>query len=444
MFQNGSLGQRGGEKKVKKKRRVRRKRQLRTPAPVHGRKHMETQTSRYLEEIHVHPTEATMCTQTDPMLDYPEPPLFVPQASGVSVSTQIEDGDLFDFNLEVIPLLETLVGKALDIAMMEACEEQELKALRQHQEMYEQRRNAELTECQRLQETERRLFEEKERRKQQARKFQEEKKKEEMRLAAKLLVKEKQQDLKDITFSRLRKKGVFGEEPLMNFLSKTFMKGVYEQVGELLKPKTVSVDILNALIEHVAESLLQKKINSINEIKAELNVRKQKEEELLRLRTTYGAGVDTIANVLDSIKEEPYFAFELSALLSKEEDSLGEFVESLSQGGNFSKQIVESLPLENTEADTLKERIASVKKYQTMYDLRSEARNMQKVLSEVAAVEIAPLLEALGVESVEDLSAKFMTKACFDVPLLKKLNDFVAKRQSDQAEENAEEVQEEN
>ena len=98
------------------------------------------------------------------MLLSPEPPLFVPQTSGISVATQIEDGDLFDFNLEVIPLLETLVGKALDMAMMEACEEQELKALRQHQEMYEQRRNAELTECQRLQELERRLFEERERR----------------------------------------------------------------------------------------------------------------------------------------------------------------------------------------------------------------------------------------------------------------------------------------
>ena len=49
----------------------------------------------------------------------PELPLFVPATSGISVATQIENGDLFNFDMEVEPILETLIGKTLDIALME-------------------------------------------------------------------------------------------------------------------------------------------------------------------------------------------------------------------------------------------------------------------------------------------------------------------------------------
>ncbi len=40
---------------------------------------------------------------------------------------------LFDFDREVRPLLEVLVGKTLEQAMMEVMEEEELARLRQHQ-----------------------------------------------------------------------------------------------------------------------------------------------------------------------------------------------------------------------------------------------------------------------------------------------------------------------
>lgn len=55
------------------------------------------------------------------------------QKSGLDVSTQIYDGDLFDFDMEVIPILEVLVGKTLEQALMEVQEEDELEILRQHQ-----------------------------------------------------------------------------------------------------------------------------------------------------------------------------------------------------------------------------------------------------------------------------------------------------------------------
>lgn len=58
-------------------------------------------------------------TQTDAFLDRPVTPLFMQQKRGVDAETQIENGDLFDFNMEVEPLLEVLVGKTLEQGLME-------------------------------------------------------------------------------------------------------------------------------------------------------------------------------------------------------------------------------------------------------------------------------------------------------------------------------------
>ena len=76
-------------------------------------------------------------------------------------------GDLFDFDVEVEPILEVLVGKTLEQSMMEVMEEEELANMRAHQEHFEQIRNAELAETQRLEEAEKRRMQEKERRVQQ-------------------------------------------------------------------------------------------------------------------------------------------------------------------------------------------------------------------------------------------------------------------------------------
>lgn len=51
-------------------------------------------------------------SQTDEFEERPHTPDFVPKKTGIDASTQIEPSDkLFDFDLEVEPLLEVLVGK---------------------------------------------------------------------------------------------------------------------------------------------------------------------------------------------------------------------------------------------------------------------------------------------------------------------------------------------
>ena len=53
---------------------------------------------------------------------YPE---FKPRERGLDYGVQIERGDLFDFDLEVKPLIEILVGRSVVSAMNELQEEKE-------------------------------------------------------------------------------------------------------------------------------------------------------------------------------------------------------------------------------------------------------------------------------------------------------------------------------
>ena len=134
---------------------------------IFKRSSVATQAESHYIQLTATKREFDALIQTDFFLDRPLTPHFVPTCLNTEVSTQIESGDLFDFDKEVVPLLEVLVGKTLELAMLEVLEEEEIKALHQRQFDFEQRRNAELVEAQRMEAAERRRTEEKERRKNQ-------------------------------------------------------------------------------------------------------------------------------------------------------------------------------------------------------------------------------------------------------------------------------------
>ena len=130
---------------------------------------MDVQTENFLEEISDRPQETEVETQTDAFMDRPPSPLYIPKKTGLDKETQIYEGDLFDFDFEVEPILQVLVGKTLEQGLMEVLEEEELANLRAHQDEYDQIRAAELAEAQRMEAAESRRAQEKERRLKQER-----------------------------------------------------------------------------------------------------------------------------------------------------------------------------------------------------------------------------------------------------------------------------------
>ena len=95
--------------------------------------------------------------------------------------TQIAPGDLFDFDFEVAPLVDVLVGRTLEQSCAEVAQEAELAAIRGRRAEFEAVRSAELADVQRIEAEVKRRFAEKTRRVEQ----------EEARLAREAAVREK-------------------------------------------------------------------------------------------------------------------------------------------------------------------------------------------------------------------------------------------------------------
>ena len=75
------------------------------------------------------PVTYEMEVQTQDYIDRPQTPLFTPVKRGEDKTTQIERGDLFDFDDEVEPIVNVLTFKTLEEAQMEVLEEEEIKDL---------------------------------------------------------------------------------------------------------------------------------------------------------------------------------------------------------------------------------------------------------------------------------------------------------------------------
>ena len=116
----------------------------------------------------VRPTPITFeeKVQTDPLPPPPQPVLIWHQKTGIDVECQIEDGDLFDFDEEVKPLVHIIVSKTLEDARREVLEEEELKHIMEQQEKYRQLNEDNNNRVSQLEENEKNNFEEHKRKKQ--------------------------------------------------------------------------------------------------------------------------------------------------------------------------------------------------------------------------------------------------------------------------------------
>jgi hypothetical protein len=213
-----------------------------TPPAVSGRTHMTMQTDDFLEEITDRPIEQDVETQTTAALDRPASPLFVRAKIGFDAETQIENGDLFDFDLEVEPILEVLVGKTIHVSMLELVQEEELEAIRVQQEEFESIRNVELAEVQRLEGEIKRKAAEKDRRIAQEKKRLEDRRRLEETVAARAFSDQFLGELHVSVFDMLQEQGHF-YDPVTREVEMLFMPqliagltrggGCYEAAAEL-------------------------------------------------------------------------------------------------------------------------------------------------------------------------------------------------------------------
>ncbi|XP_008277652.1 radial spoke head protein 3 homolog [Stegastes partitus] len=229
---------------------------LRTPEALQGRKHIDVQTELYLEELSDDIVATHNECQTDAFLDKPATPLFIPAKSGKDVATQIEEGELFDFDREVQPVLEVLVGKTVEQALLEVMEEEELSCLRAQQRAFEELRNNELAEVQRLQEQERRHSEEKERRVAQQKEVLKKERETAEKIAARVYAQQYMADLLPAVFTSLRRHGYF-YDPVEKDVEMNFLPWLMDEVNNSLEKRYTAREMLDTIIHDVMEKKLE-------------------------------------------------------------------------------------------------------------------------------------------------------------------------------------------
>ncbi|XP_022593577.1 radial spoke head protein 3 homolog [Seriola dumerili] len=238
------------------RRRAREHLKPKTPEALQGRKHIDVQTDLYLEELSDVIVATDIECQTEAFLDKPATPLFIPAKSGKDAETQIEEGELFDFDREVQPMLEVLVGKTIEQSLLEVMEEEELACLRAQQRAFEELRNNELAEVHRLQEQERRHSEEKERRIAQQKEVMKKERETAEKIAARAYTQQYLADLLPAVFTSLRSHGYF-YDPVEKDIETDFFPWLMDEVNNSLEKRYIAREMLDTIIHDVTQKRLE-------------------------------------------------------------------------------------------------------------------------------------------------------------------------------------------
>ncbi|XP_042603067.1 radial spoke head protein 3 homolog isoform X1 [Cyprinus carpio] len=250
------LRQQEARKRALSRKRLKEQFGSKTPEPLEGRMNIDVQTEMYLEELSDHIEDVSVECQTDMFLDKPATPLFIPAKTGRDAATQIEEGELFDFDVEVQPVLQVLVGKTIEQALLEVLEEEELANLRAQQQVFKEIRDAELVEVQRLEERERRLRVEKENRIKQQKAVLEKEKETADKIAARAFAQQYLSDLLPSVYSNLKDCGYF-YDPVQRDIETGFLPWLMEEVTSTLEQRYVARTVLDMLIQDVTNQRLE-------------------------------------------------------------------------------------------------------------------------------------------------------------------------------------------
>jgi len=260
-----------------------------TPEPVVGRKHMDIQTDSYMEELTERIKAFEAETQTDFILERPQSPLFLPTKTGLDIATQVEEGELFEFDIECEPILDVIASKTLEQAMMEVLEEEELASLLAHQADYEKNRNAETLEVQRMEQAEERRHKEMKRRMQETQTKREQDLTTMRKVASRSIANAHVSSLKERALAHLKDGGVFAS-PVQLAVETLFMPTllgmVSQQVGLTAKESVVLTKAVKSVMEpklEAHERVLESERRRVKAVDdAERLARSEREAEIVR------------------------------------------------------------------------------------------------------------------------------------------------------------------
>eukprot|EP00823_Brevimastigomonas_motovehiculus_P003011 TRINITY_DN180_c0_g1_i1.p1 TRINITY_DN180_c0_g1~~TRINITY_DN180_c0_g1_i1.p1 ORF type:complete len:488 (-),score=164.78 TRINITY_DN180_c0_g1_i1:244-1707(-) len=276
---------------------------IRTEVPLHL----------YLEEQKEALLVDEESTQTDAFVERPPSPPFIPRKNGIDEGTQVETELVFQYDRDVVPIVEVVVQTVLEQSLIEVRDEEKMRFLRNSKNHLDEKWSREKEDIRKKEAEERALLKAKEGLLKQS----SEQAKREFALRTKLqsvhFAHTYLSSLQQESFTQLKKSGFFFDP--IHYQSETYLPSVYKETRSNLVHATQAKSMIDSLLKKSIETISSVRVSTENERKRaeekalqEEKERKKKEEELKKRKMIISLYLHS-----EAVSKEPVGPIRLSA-----------------------------------------------------------------------------------------------------------------------------------
>eukprot|EP01083_Nonionella_stella_P294978 1002538_1 len=327
--------------------RIKRKKARPTLVEIHDRaevvkERIPVPLDAFLVEQEAEATVADRETQCDEFRDVPPEKPFIYVKAGIDQGVQVESSAMYNFDLDVAPIVDVIVGKTVEQALVEVREEETIRKIREQKDGADSRSKKEVKRMRELDDKERKLFEKKEKLVREKKARLEKKQLAKKRAHAAEFARHFLSDLPSAAFTRLAEEGVF-ESQVRARVETEFMPWLYARAAEQLGARKNAQDLLEDIL-HAATRTLRLEVEAAEQKRANEHARRN---QIIRLLVQ-----------LDSDQAVPPFPVDVSR-----GSSVAETVKTLKQCliRNPEHQFVQALKTENLSDEDLPSMISAIR-----------------------------------------------------------------------------------
>ena len=256
-----------------------------------------------LLDITDRPIEDDIATAAETYIERPPTPHTVKEEPGIDVETQVGEGDLFNFDREVRPVIKVIVQHTLLRALAEVHEETELENIRKHRDTFEVERNLILAELQRIEAKTKRAHDEVKRREEQRKQVQEEVRELNKEIATKGFAEFYATDVVLHAMDLLEERGMFYDE-VEREVSDVFLPWLSREIAQSLECKSFLQTLKEKTIQKADEIVAKQKAEMREEMNQDYARRRDHQKDELRKMLIEDRAGENIRRALNAYEEK--------------------------------------------------------------------------------------------------------------------------------------------
>ena len=254
-------------------------------------------------EINERPIEDDIATATETFIERPPTPLLIESEKGIDVETQVGQGDLFNFDLEVRPIIKVIVQHTILRSLAEVHEEVEIENIKKHKDRFEVERNTILAELQRLEAKTQRSYEEIKRRNAQRKAVKNEIKELNRTIASRGFSEFYATDVILHAMDLLEERGMFYDE-VEKEVNDLFLPWLSKEISNSINSQTFIKEIQEKTINLADNLIKNSKIDFKEEIINNKNINDLNEKNILRSLLIEDKAAENIRRALDNFEKK--------------------------------------------------------------------------------------------------------------------------------------------